>query len=255
MRILVTNDDGIHAPGLKIAEDIARSLSDDVWVVAPAEEKSGAAHSLTLTVPVRPRKFDDRHYSLTGTPTDCVMFACGHLLADHRPDLVISGVNSGVNVADDVTYSGTIAGAMEGCTLGIPSIALSQGYPFSVDRQKMSWDCAATHGPKVVKKVLAAGWPKDVLININFPNCDPQEVTGTTVVAQGKREHQDVRVEHRVDLRGFDYYWIAFRRDPKSSESGTDLTALMEKKISVTPLHLNLTAPDTLKVLQQIFTD
>lgn len=255
MRILVTNDDGIHAPGLKVAEQIARTLTDDVWVVAPAEEKSGASHSLTLTRPVRLRAFDDRHYSLTGTPTDCVMFGCAELLKDHRPDLVISGVNSGVNVADDVTYSGTIAGAMEGCTLGIPSIALSQGYPFSLDRQSMSWDCAATHGPKIVKKLLDAGWPDGVLMNINFPNCAPDEVAGTEVVMQGKREHQDVKVDHRVDLRGFDYYWIAFKRDPNSSEKGTDLVALIDQKISVTPLHLNLTAPNTLKKLQQVFSD
>src|SRR3984885_4285225 len=126
MRILVTNDDGIHAPGLAVAENIARALSDDVWVFAPETEQSGASHSLTLTSPLRLRKISERRFAVSGTPTDCVMMAALHILKSQPPELVLSGVNWGSNLAGDVTYSGTIAGAMEGCALGIPSIALSQ---------------------------------------------------------------------------------------------------------------------------------
>src|SRR5512146_394302 len=156
LRILVTNDDGIRSKGLEVTESIARALSDDVWVVAPENEQSGASHSLTLTIPLRLRTIDDRHFAVTGTPTDCVMMASSHLMKDHPPDLVLSGVNSGINAADDVTYSGTIAGAMEGCALGIPSIALSQAYNYE-DRREIHWDCAATHGPAVVKKLVETG--------------------------------------------------------------------------------------------------
>lgn len=253
MRILLTNDDGIDAPGLKIAEEIAHALTDDVWVVAPASEQSGASHSLTLTNPVRLRPRGERRFALTGTPTDCVMLAVAHLMKDAPPDLVISGVNRGVNVAEDVTYSGTIAGAMEGCTLGIPAIALSQGYPFEERQRDMHWDCARTHGPKLVRKLMDAGWPQDVLINVNFPDCPPDEVTGTEVVAQGKRDTQEVIVEERTDLRGFGYFWIGFRREPYTSAPGNDLHALMAKKISVTPLQLNLTEAHTLDALKAKF--
>lgn len=251
MRILVTNDDGIDAPGLKIAESIARSLSDDVWVVAPAREQSGASHSLTLTNPVRLRKIDDRHFALTGTPTDCVMVAVSHLLKDAPPDLVISGVNRGVNVAEDVTYSGTVAGAMEGCTLGIPAIALSQGYPFEERQREMHWDCAEIHGPTVVRKLLDAGWPQGVLMNVNFPDCPADQVVGIELATQGKRDTQEVIVEERTDLRGFSYFWVGFKREPYTTADGSDLKALMDKKIAVTPLQLNLTAVHTLSELKR----
>src|SRR5438105_2719455 len=126
LRILVTNDDGIHAPGLAVAVGIAEALSDDVWVVAPENEQSGASHSLTLASPLRLREVGPRRFAVTGTPTDCVMMGCLNILKEQPPTLVLSGVNSGSNLADDVTYSGTVAGAMEGCALGIPAIALSQ---------------------------------------------------------------------------------------------------------------------------------
>ncbi|MDE1937981.1 MAG: 5'/3'-nucleotidase SurE, partial [Alphaproteobacteria bacterium] len=206
MRILVTNDDGIHSRGLQVAEAIARTLTDDVWVVAPESEQSGSSHSLTLTTPLRLRKIDDRHFSVTGTPTDCVMLASAHLMKDAQPTLVLSGVNRGVNAADDVTYSGTIAGAMEGCALDIPAIALSQAFNFA-EKREVQWDCAATHGPGVVRRLLEIGWPKDVLININFPDCAPDDVAGVDIVAQGKRELQEVVIDRRVDMRGYPYFW------------------------------------------------
>ncbi|MDE2184355.1 MAG: 5'/3'-nucleotidase SurE [Alphaproteobacteria bacterium] len=249
MRILVTNDDGIHARGLQAAEAIARAVTDDVWVVAPETEQSGASHSLTLSMPLRLRKIDDRHFAVSGTPTDCVMMASAHLLKDRAPDLILSGVNRGVNAADDVTYSGTIAGAMEGCALDIPSIALSQTYNFQ-EKREVHWDCCETHGPEIVKKLIAAGWPKDVLINVNFPDCPADELAGAEVVAQGKRELQEVVIDRRVDMRGYPYFWIGFRRERFSAKAGTDLGALSQKMIAVTPLQLNLTETKVMAALK-----
>src|ERR1700740_3142676 len=172
MRILVTNDDGIHSPGLAVTEDIAHSLSDDVWVVAPENEQSGASHSLTLTLPLRLLNVAERRHSVSGTPTDCVRMACLHILKEQPPDLVLSGVNWGSNLADDVTYSGTIAGAMEGCALSIPSIAMSQSY-MSETARDTPWSCAEDHAPPIIRRLVEIGWPEDVLINLNFPACEP----------------------------------------------------------------------------------
>src|SRR5271155_2385146 len=162
MRILITNDDGIHAPGLKAAETIARALTDDVWIVAPESEQSGASHSLTISAPLRMRQGEEKRFAVSGTPTDCVLMAMAELFKDARPDLVLSGVNRGANIADDVTYSGTIAGAMEGCVLGIPSIALSQAYGFE-DRTEVPWECGEKQGPALIERLVKAGWPDGVL--------------------------------------------------------------------------------------------
>jgi 5'-nucleotidase len=240
LRILVTNDDGIHAPGLVAAEKIARALSDDVWIVAPETEQSGASHSLTLAMPLRLREIDARRFAVTGTPTDCVMMACAHVMKDAPPALVLSGVNRGSNIADDVTYSGTIAGAMEGCALGIPSIALSQAYGFE-DRTDIRWDCAETHGPPLIRRLVDIGWPDDVLMNVNFPDCAPADVKSIEATAQGKRDLQTAMLDRRIDARGFPYFWIGFRRERSNPKAGSDLRAIYDKRISVTPLHLNLT--------------
>jgi 5'-nucleotidase len=252
MRILVTNDDGIHAPGLAVAEKIARALSDDVWVVAPETEQSGASHSLTLSMPIRLREIDKKRFAVTGTPTDCVMMASAHIMKDAPPTLILSGVNRGTNLADDVTYSGTIAGAMEGCALGIPSIALSQSYGWT-DTSVVQWDCAATHGPRLVRQLLAAGWPEGVLINVNFPDAAPDEVAGVEVCAQGKRDLQTVLLDPRIDARGNPYFWIGFKRVRSDPEEGTDLHAIYHKRIAVTPLHLNLTEVSVLEAMKAAF--
>lgn len=254
MRILVTNDDGIHAPGLEVAEKIAHELSDDVWVVAPETEQSGASHSLTLTLPLRLREVERRRFALTGTPTDCVMMGVAEVLKDKKPDLVLSGVNRGGNIADDVTYSGTIAGAMEGTSLGIPSIALSQAYGFD-DGYQVRWNCAAEHGPDVIRKLVEIGWPEpqEVLMNVNFPDCEPGDVTGVEVTAQGKRDAQTATMERRVDLRGNPYFWIGYKRVRSHPLPGTDLRAIYEKRISITPLHLNLTEFEVLARLKAQF--
>ena len=252
MRILVTNDDGIHAPGLEVAEKIARTLTDDVWVVAPETEQSGASHSLTLSLPLRLREAGEKRYAVTGTPTDCVMIALAEVMKDGKPDLVLSGVNRGSNLADDVTYSGTIAGAMEGTALGIPSIALSQTYDFEQGYQVL-WSCAEAHGPAVVKQLVETGWPEDVLMNVNFPPCEPGEVKGIVATAQGRRDMQTAKMERRVDLRNNPYFWIGFRRVRSHPVAGSDLAAIYENRISVTPLHLNLTEHAMLERLRTTF--
>src|SRR6478736_5044938 len=183
MRILVTNDDGIHSPGLTVAEKIAKSLSDDVWIVAPENEQSGASHSLTLASPLRLRKIAEQTFAVSGTPTDCVMMACLHIMKGHLPDLVLSGVNWGSNLADDVTYSGTIAGAMEGCALNIPSIALSQSYEEGA-RNEIDWSAGEAHGAETVAALVKAGWPAGTLMNVNFPGCPADAVKGVKVVRQ-----------------------------------------------------------------------
>ncbi|AIJ73731.1 5'/3'-nucleotidase SurE [Brucella pinnipedialis] len=208
MRILLTNDDGIHAEGLAVLERIARKLSDDVWVVAPETDQSGLAHSLTLSEPLRLRQIDARHFALRGTPTDCVIMGVRHVLPG-APDLVLSGVNSGANMADDVTYSGTVAGAMEGTLLGVRAIALSQEYEYAGDRRIVPWETAEAHAPELIGRLMEAGWPEGVLLNLNFPNCAPEEVKGVRVTAQGKLSH-DARLDERRDGRGFPYFWLHF---------------------------------------------
>jgi 5'-nucleotidase len=239
LRILVSNDDGIHAPGLAVAEAIARTLSDDIWVVAPETEQSGASHSLTLTLPLRLRQAGPKRYALDGTPTDCVMFAGIELLKDDLPDLVLSGVNRGFNVADDITYSGTVAAAMEGTVLGIPSLAMSQAV--GGRDEDAIWGCAERHGPPLVKRLVELGWPKDVLLNINFPALAPGRVKHVSVTTQGTRDQSMLRVDERKDARNRTYYWIGFKRILSDPDQGTDLRAIYEGRISVTPLHLNLT--------------
>jgi len=254
MRILVTNDDGIHAPGLGVAEKIAREISDDVWVVAPETEQSGASHSLTLTSPLRLRAIDERHFAVSGTPTDCVMMAALHILKARSPELVLSGVNWGSNMADDVTYSGTIAGAMEGCALGIPAIALSQASDDDA-REKIDWSPGAVHGPALIRKLVAAGWPKGTLMNINFPGCAAAAVKGTVLVAQGRYDLQSTEIEERFDARARPYYWIGLRRRKAVPPKGSDVGAVYADQIAVTPLHMNLTDADTLGKMRQSLGD
>ncbi len=240
MRILLTNDDGIHDEGIAVLERIARQLSDDIWVVAPESDQSGLAHSLTLSHPLRLREIDDRHFAVRGTPTDCVIMAVRHIMPE-PPDLVLSGVNSGTNIADDVTYSGTVAGAIEGTLVGIRSIAISQGYNFEDERRIVPYEIAETLGPDILRKLIAADLPAGVLLNLNFPAGELGKIKGTKVTGQGKLVH-GLWIDQRADGRGFPYYWLRFGRKEFGDVSGTDIEALKEGYVSVTPLHLDLTA-------------
>ena len=252
MRILVTNDDGIHAPGLDACKEIAAALGAEIWVVAPETDQSGVSHSLSLNDPLRLREAGERHFAVKGTPTDCVIMGVRHIMPE-KPDLVLSGVNRGRNCAEDVTYSGTIAGAMEGTVLGIPSFALSQAYSFATKRLP-PWETAIAHAPGLIRRILEAGMPKDVLVNINFPDCAPEEVAGVSVAVQGKRDQELLRIDARHDGRGNPYYWIAFGRGGVAGAApGSDLAALAENRISVTPLRLDLTDEPFMTKLADVF--
>lgn len=238
MRILLTNDDGIHAEGLAVLERIARTLSDDVWIVAPETDQSGLAHSLTLSEPLRLRQVSEKHFALRGTPTDCVIMGIREVL-DGKPDLVLSGVNAGANMADDVTYSGTIAGAIEGTLQGVRSLALSQAVRFDGTRTT-PWNVAESHAPALIRQLMDIDLPDGTFLNLNFPNCDPDEVAGTEVTSQGKLDF-GLTIDKRSDGRGFPYYWLRFGERLGDFRAGTDIHALRERKISVTPLKLDLT--------------
>lgn len=243
-RILLSNDDGIFAPGLEVLERIARQISDDIWVVAPTMERSGAGHSLTIHEPLRPLKQNDRRYAISGTPTDCVMVAINHIMKDHPPDLVLSGINHGGNLGEDVHYSGTIAAAMEATLLGVPAIALSQSFSES---STAPWDTAEHYGPKLIREICALGWPKDVLISINFPDCGIQDVRGVKPSRQGRHKMgEDFVLRH--DPRGRPYLWIGEQRY-RGRENEGDLKAVDDGFIAITPLNVDLTHQETLDAL------
>ncbi|MCQ8185423.1 5'/3'-nucleotidase SurE [Parvularcula maris] len=250
MRILCSNDDGINAKGLSSLETVARQLSDDVWTVAPEQDQSGMARSITLTRPLRIRKVGPQRYAVDGTPTDCVQLGVEHLLKDARPDLILSGINNGANVAEDVTMSGTIAAAFQGMTIGIPSVALSQ---VRQDRNKPPFHTAEAHAPGILRKLLEKGWGDKVVVNLNFPNCEPEEVEGVELTRQGSRDSLELFVEERMDMRQRRYYWFGFEGKPQEPAEGTDIHALWHKRVSITPLHLQLTDDETLERFAGVF--
>ena len=240
MRILLTNDDGIHAEGLAVLERIARNLSDDVWIVAPETDQSGLAHSLTLSEPLRLRKVADKHFALRGTPTDCVIMGIREVMPE-KPDLVLSGVNAGANMADDVTYSGTIAGAIEGTLQGVCSFALSQAYHHDGEGGKLvPWEVAEAYAPDLIRKLSKVDLPDGTFLNLNFPKCDPKDVQGVQVTSQGKLDF-GLTIDGRRDGRGIPYYWLRFGERLGHFREGTDVHAIKHNKISVTPLKLDLT--------------
>jgi 5'-nucleotidase len=247
-RILVSNDDGIHAPGIALLEEIALSLSDDVWVGAPETEQSGTAHSLTLHHPLRYRQVAEKRFAVDGTPTASVLLAVNKLVPDRKPTLLLSGVNRGANLGDDVTYSGTIAAAIEGTLLGVPSIALSQIFRHP---DPVPWETARAHAARVIRACCAQGWPRNVTINVNFPNCGPAEVAGVEVVRQGKRKLGDGLIE-RHDPRGRPYVWIGPQRNEETTVVGTDIEAVRRNVVSVTPLCVDLTHEPTMLALKQV---
>lgn len=240
MRILLSNDDGVFAPGLAVLEEIARSVSDDVWIVAPHEEQSGQARAITLNAPVRVREETPRRFAVTGTPSDAVLLGVKNILADHPPDLILSGVNRGQNIAEDTSQSGTVAAAIEGMHLGIPSIAFSQARNLRRG-EPVPWETGKAWGPRVLKALLKSGWPKNCVMNVNFPDVLPEDVKGIEVTAQGFRDEATSSLDKRTDLRGNDYFWIGYSQKASQPPEGTDLRAIYEGRISVTPLHIDMT--------------
>jgi 5'-nucleotidase len=253
MRILVTNDDGIHAPGIELLETIAREFSDDVWVCAPAEEQSGAGHSLTLTRPVRLRQHGPRHFSVTGTPTDAVMMALKEVMPG-PPDLLLSGINRGANLGDDVTYSGTVSAAIEGALAGIRSIALSQVYEKEGMGDRVPFAAAQAWGAKVIGPLLGAPFAERTLVNVNFPPRPPEEIRGIRVVRQGFHDYARGSVVEGTDPRGYRYFWFGLYGIEHTPGHATDLEAIQDGYVSVTPLQLDLTHDASLAALAERFS-
>lgn len=238
LRILVSNDDGINAPGLKVLEKIAKTLSKDVWVVAPESEQSGVAHSLTLHEPLRVRRLAPKRFAVNGTPTDCALLAIKTVVPKRKPiDLVLSGVNPGENLADDITYSGTVAATIEGTLLQVPSIALSMTRGFG---EPVKWHTVEQLAPELIRKILRSKWQRNTLININFPDLEPEEVKGVKLTPMGLRVIND-HVEARVDPFGRTYYWVGTPHGDHGANHDVDLTWNSRGYITVTPLHLDMT--------------
>lgn len=249
MRILITNDDGINARGLEALKAIALGISPDVWTVAPETNQSGTSHSMTLHTPLRLRSLDERTHAVAGTPTDCVIMAVRHILKGQPPDLILSGVNHGSNLAEDITYSGTVAAAMEGALLGIKSIALSMMLGFEAGERRAIWDTPLAHAPGLIKKLLEHKWAPKTLVNVNFPDVPPEEIAGIAVTTQGIRDQALLNIDSRTDPWGTPYFWFGFERRESTLVAGTDLAAIAEKKISVTPLTCDLTDRAGIKTL------
>jgi 5'-nucleotidase len=245
-RILLTNDDGIEAPGLAVLERIARALAGEVWVVAPEHDQSGVSHAVSLHHPIRVTERGPRRYAITGTPGDCAVMGVCHLMAGAPPDLLLCGVNRGANLGMETVFSGTVGGAMTGMMLGIPSIALSQAW---TDRLHVRWHTAEALGPGVVRQLLAIGWGEATCLNVNFPDLPAAEVGPLTLARQGIGLIQGMHVETRTDPRGMTYHWIAFRRGPREQGPESDIDALQAGRIVVTPLRYDRTDEEAYRML------
>ncbi|KQS04550.1 stationary phase survival protein SurE [Sphingomonas sp. Leaf357] len=253
MRILITNDDGYHAPGLKVLEEIAAHFSDDIWVVAPAEEQSGAGHSLTLSRPIRIRRHADKRYAVAGTPTDAVMMALARIMRDSPPDLILSGVNRGANLAEDVTYSGTVSAAMEGALAGVRSIALSQAYAREGMGDTVPFEAATAWGRRMLAPLIDAPLAPRTLVNINFPAVPASQVKGIRVAHQGLRDYGRLQVDTRRDPRGYEYHWFSLGPVIQTPAHATDLEAVADGYVAVTPLHLDLTHYESVDMLNAAY--
>lgn len=253
-RIMLCNDDGIDAPGLKVLERIAYTLSDDVWICAPASEQSAASRALSIREPLRVSQRGEKSFAIYGTPTDSVMMGVLNLVEGKRPDLILSGVNKGQNLAEHITLSGTIAAAIQGMEMQIPSVALSQSYPYT-EKATIYWQTAEKFAPKVLQRLFKRKWPQDVLMNINFPDCPPEGVSGIEITRMGRRDQDQLEVHERTDPGGRPYYWFGFNGRLCTPPQGTDLQAVYSNRISVTPLHLDLTHEATLAGLADAVND
>ena len=246
-RILLVNDDGIDAEGIKVSEEIASQFAGEVWVVAPQSDQSGMSHALSLQLPVRVVQHGPRRFAVVGTPSDCIVMAVRLIMKDHLPDLVISGVNKGANLADDIAYSGTVSGAMTAILCGIPAVAFSQAFRKTED---VNWATARTHGAALLDRLLAEKLPPDLCLNVNFPAIPPDEVTGIRPTRQGARSIRAIGIDARTDLRGKNYYWLNFDRAGGRQDADSDIQALRDKAVSVTPLRPDRTNDAVMELLK-----
>jgi 5'-nucleotidase len=240
-RVLLTNDDGIDAPGMAVLEHIAAQVAREVWVVAPEHDQSGQSHAISLHHALRISERGNRRYGVSGTPGDCAAIGICHLMTDHKPDLVLSGVNRGLNLGLETVFSGTVGGAMTAMMLGVPAIALSQAF---TDRDNVPWDTARTLGAETIQRLLAIGWGKDACLNVNFPPLPPDQAGPLTLARQGVGMVAGMNVDTRIDPRGMTYHWLNFRRSDREQGPESDYTALRAGRVVVTPLRYDRTDED-----------
>jgi len=243
MNILLTNDDGMDASGLGVLRRALEGFGE-LWIVAPEREQSAASHALTLHDPLRVRRLGERVFSVSGTPTDCVLVAVRgiHGLMEPKPDLVVSGVNLGPNMGDDITYSGTVAAAIEGRLLGLPAMALS-----NAAWHPEHWDATEEVVRRIMKLFLATARLRDALINVNIPDLPLAEIRGIRLTHLGKRRYRD-EIEARTDPRGRMYYWIGGEPPVWEPDPASDFGAVSSGFVSVTPLHLDWTAREAFEL-------
>lgn len=252
-RIMVSNDDGVEAEGILLLADIARQLSEDVWTVAPLYEQSGVSHSLTLHDPLRIKQYDERRFAVVGTPSDAVLLGVYEILKDKRPGLVLSGINRGANVAEDVTYSGTIAVTMEATLLEIPAIAFSNMVRGPYGNPEIDWSSAEKYGADIIRQVAKLDFPHGTLINVNFPGLPAEQVKGIKVSPQGRRKIDGEKIHKRQDPRGRDYFWIGGPGvTPFDDQPDADFHMLIDGYITVTPIQLDLTNHDLMSSLRSL---
>ena len=245
--VLLTNDDGIEAPGLAVLEAVAAELADEVWVVAPEHDQSGTSHSISLHSPLRASRRGERRFGVVGTPGDCVVMAVRQLMGDVRPSLVLSGINRGGNLGVETMFSGTVGAAMTGLLLGLPSIALSQTFR---DRELVRWDTARALAPDVIRQLAAVAHDAPVCLNVNFPDIDASAAGPLTVTRQGVGLVQGIDVVPQIDPRGMDYYWLRFNRGPRENGPDTETAVVNSGRVSVTPLQFERTDEKTFATLQ-----
>jgi 5'-nucleotidase len=245
-RILLTNDDGIDAPGLQVLERIGALLAREVWVVAPEHDQSGVSHAVSLHHPIRATERGPRRWAITGTPGDCVVMGLSYLMKKGMPQLLLSGVNRGANLGIETVFSGTVGGAMTGMMLDIPSIALSQAW---TDRANVRWETAAALAPGIIRRLLDIGWSANTCLNVNFPDLPADEAGPLTLSRQGAGSVQGMDVEARTDPRGFNYYWVSFRRGERDQGPESDIEALNAGRVVVTPLRYDRTDEEAYTLL------
>lgn len=251
-RVLIVNDDGIDGPGIVLLEAIARQFTDDVWVVAPDEERSGASQAISVSHPIRYVQRDERHFAVRGTPTDCALLGINTFLEGRKPDVLLSGINAGPNLAEDVHYSGTCAAAKEGALLGIPAFALSQMRSYGKDTH---WDASAAHLPGIIARLLEIDWKPGSFFNINVPNLPADAIAGVRITRQGQRLPGGFLPVRREDERTVPYFWVKICPNQPELVAGTDLHAVAHGVISVTPMQLDMTNREWAAGLATAFGD
>jgi 5'-nucleotidase len=240
-RVMLTNDDGIDAPGMQIMEEIAAQIAREVWVIAPEHDQSGQSHAISLHHALRVSPRGERRFGITGTPGDCAAMGICHLMKDNLPQLVLSGVNRGLNLGMETVFSGTVGGAMTAMMLGVPALAVSQAF---TRRDAVPWGTARTLGPDVIRKLLAIGWSKQAILNINFPPIPADQAGPITLARQGEGMVAGMQVETRVDPRGMTYHWLNFRRGEIEQGPESDYSAMRAGKIVITPIRYDRTDTD-----------